>query len=165
MEKNVKEGHFREDLYYRINVITLNLPPLRERKQDIAVLAEYFLQVKCSNLGRELVSLSSEAIQALEKYNWPGNVRQLENLLERALVFCDGSELKVEDLNLPFNEKVKTYYSLEEKIDDDKSLKSEEKMIIKSTLEKNNWNISKSAKRLGIARATLYRKMDNYGLR
>lgn len=116
-------------------------------------------------MGRELVSLSSEAIKALEKYNWPGNVRQLENLLERALVFCDGSELKVEDLNLPFNEKVKTYYSLEEKIDDDKSLKSEEKMIIKSTLEKNNWNISKSAKRLGIARATLYRKMDNYGLR
>jgi len=156
LKRQVELGLFREDLYYRINVITLNLPPLRARRGDIMLLADHFLRKKADKSGKQIASISPEAIDLLSKYRWPGNVRELENIIERALVFSNGQEIEAELLHLPLCE-VKTYGS-------ESSLKSEEKEIIRNTLMKNQGNISKTAKILGITRATLYRKMRHHDL-
>lgn len=156
LKQQVDLGLFRQDLYYRINVITLNLPPLRERSRDIIVLADHFLKKIAHKTGKQIVTISPDAIDLLVKYSWPGNVRELENIIERALVFSNGKEIEAEFLHLPLSE-MKTYGS-------ESSLKSEEKELIRSTLIKNQGNISKSAKILGVTRATLYRKMRYHDL-
>lgn len=156
LKRQVDLGLFRQDLYYRINVITLNLPPLRERSGDIMLLADHFLRKKAGKTGDQDVFLTPSAIDFMKKYNWPGNVRELENILERATVFSNGKPLEAESLHLPLNE-VKIH-------NNESSLKSEEKEIIRNTLIKTQGNISKTAKILGITRATLYRKMRYHDL-
>lgn len=156
LKRQVDLGLFRQDLYYRINVITLSLPPLRERIGDIIPLADHFLQKKAVKNRKRIVSLNSQAIDLLKKYNWPGNVRELENVIERAVVFCNGKEIAAEFLHLPVSE-IKTQNS-------ESSLKSEEKKIIMNTLIRTQGNISKTARILGITRATLYRKMRFHDL-
>jgi DNA-binding NtrC family response regulator len=157
LEKAVAEGAFREDLYYRLNVFSIFVPPLRERKSDIPTLANHFVKRIAATRGMGPMHISPEAMDALVRYDWPGNVRELENGIERAMVVGKPPELRAEDL--PFQ--VMGRGSLPSS----GSLASIEKAHVQRVLEQNGWNISRSAEILQIDRATLYHKIEKYGLR
>ena len=154
LKKAISENRFREDLFYRLNVISIHVPPLRERKEDIPLLAKAFIHRYCLELNKEPVQIASSAMQLLMDYNWPGNVRELENVIERALVIGRGLEIVTDDL--PFSHKELGTESFP------KSLKLMEKMHIKRILEEMDWNISKAARVLEIDRQTLYNKIEKY---
>jgi two-component system response regulator AtoC len=153
---------FRRDLLFRLNVITLTIPPLRERGEDILLLAEHFLQTKTSI--RNPKKLSSAAEKALLQYNFPGNVRELEHIIERAIIFAEGNTIQLEDLNLPTSSRPLSDYSL---VNEDRviSLEEMEKIHIKRALNFNNWNRENTARTLGISQKTLYSKIIKYSLR
>ena len=157
LEELVKDGKFREDLYYRLNVFSLVVPPLRERRQDIPLLAHYFLNRFTTSMNKPIKDISKEATDFIVKYDWPGNVRELENAIERAVVVGKNSSIKVDDL--PF------HLSAVDEDSGDKSLSAFEKKHILKILNENNWNISRSAHILEIDRVTLYNKINKYGLR
>jgi DNA-binding NtrC family response regulator len=159
LEDLVKQGKFREDLYYRLNVFSIIIPPLRERIGDIPVLAFYFLNNFCTAMNKNIKNISPEAMEFLCRYDWPGNVRELENAIERAVVVGKGDTIKVDDL--PFH----VSSSPSTNMDGDKSMTAMEKKHISRVLNENNWNISKSALELEIDRVTLYNKINKYGLR
>ncbi|MEJ5262535.1 MAG: sigma-54 dependent transcriptional regulator [Ignavibacterium sp.] len=159
LEELVKEGKFREDLYYRLNVFTIHIPPLRERVDDIPLLANYFLKKYTTSMNKKITGISDEAINFMLRYKWPGNVRELENAIERAVVICRNDKIQLEDL--PFKVSNNTQWTDAE----DKSLSEVEKRHIALVLKENNWNISKSAEDLKIDRVTLYNKIKKYGLR
>jgi DNA-binding NtrC family response regulator len=154
LKKAISEKRFREDLFYRLNVISIHVPPLRERKEDIPLLTKAFIRRYCLELNKEPVQIASSAMQLLMDYNWPGNVRELENVIERALVIGRGIEIVTDDL--PFSRKELGTESFP------KSLKLMEKMHIKKILEELDWNISKAARVLEIDRQTLYNKIEKY---
>lgn len=155
--KGIEENRFREDLYYRLNVISIHLPPLRERKEDISLLAASFVQRYCFEMNKEERNISPSALNALMAYSWPGNVRELENVIERALVIGTGREIRTEDL--PFSQKAPGPETLP------KSLKMMEKFHIERILDDNEWNISRSARELDIDRQTLYNKIEKYTIK
>ena len=159
LEELVKEGEFREDLYYRLNVFTIYIPPLRERREDIPILAHFFLQKFSTSMNKPIKKIDCEAMDFLVKYDWPGNVRELENAIERAVVIGKTDTLNVE--NLPFH--IASNHI--ETNSGDKSLAAVEKKYILQILNENNWNISRSATQLQIDRVTLYNKINKYGLR
>jgi DNA-binding NtrC family response regulator len=159
LEELVKTGRFREDLYYRLNVFTIVVPPLRERRDDIPILAYYFLNKFSTIMNKPVKNISKEAMDFLMNYEWPGNVRELENAMERAVVAGKNESIKVEDL--PFHVSANSF----ESHDGDKTLSSIEKRYILRTLNENNWNISRTAQVLSIDRVTLYNKINKYGLR
>ena len=153
----IKKGEFREDLFYRLNVISIHVPPLRERKEDIPLLANAFVKQQCMEMNREIVKISPPALRQLMDYHWPGNVRELENIIERALVIGGGKEILTDDL--PF-------FRTDPGVSDSpKSLKMMEKNHILRILEQTEWNISKAARELDIDRQTLYNKMNKYGIK
>lgn len=154
LKKMVKEGSFREDLYYRLNVVNINVPPLRERKEDIPLLADFFVQKYCTSMSRSLAKIDQSAIKRLMEYDFPGNVRELENIIERALVVGNGKEIKVKDLPL----------SREMPADQTESLDDLEKQHIRRILDKYSWNISRAAKALQVDRVTLYNKIRKFDL-
>lgn len=156
LEKLVKEGKFREDLFYRLNVFSIHIPPLRERRNDIAILAYYFLNKLAKAMNKQLSKISDDAMDFLTKYEWPGNVRELENAIERAVVIGKGDEILVD--HLPF------HYSISDD-PDGKTLAAVEKRHILKMLLDNNWNISRCADILDIDRVTLYNKIDKYELK
>jgi DNA-binding NtrC family response regulator len=164
LEEEVKQGRFREDLYYRINVITIDLPPLRERVGDIRLLAEHFLQMYCTQNNRKIFSISDKAIQYLERYPWPGNVRELEKVIERAALLSKSKFLTPEDfpdsIIKESNQQQKQYKPMSLKA----ALAEPEKNIIRQALEANQWNRQATAKALQINRTTLFKKMKQYGL-
>jgi DNA-binding NtrC family response regulator len=159
LEEMVKQGRFREDLYYRLNVFSIVVPPLRERKSDIPVLAHFFLNRFSTSMNKPIKKISAEAMDFMMKYEWPGNVRELENAIERAVVVGKGNAITVEDL--PFHVTPEMFPS----IIGDTTLAAFERRYILNTLIDSNWNISKSANILGIDRVTLYNKIQRYGLR
>jgi DNA-binding NtrC family response regulator len=154
LKKAISENRFREDLFYRLNVISIHVPPLRERKEDVPLLAKAFIYRYCLELNKEPVQITSPAMQLLMDYDWPGNVRELENVIERALVIGRGLEIVTDDL--PFSRKELGTEEFP------KSLKLMEKMHIKKILEEMDWNISKAARVLEIDRQTLYNKIEKY---
>jgi two-component system response regulator AtoC len=157
MKKAVASGQFREDLYYRLNVVTIDLPPLREREEDIPLLANHFLKKFAAENQKEVSGFSPEVTDFLLKYQWPGNVRELENTIERAVILAQNSEIQLADLlqkNSPLVGSASPGRSLEEI----------EKNHIISILNETGRNYSKAAKILGISRATLYSKAKTYGL-
>jgi DNA-binding NtrC family response regulator len=156
LEKKIKDKTFREDLYYRLNVISILVPPLRERKADIILLAEYFIKKYNQKCHKTILGITQYAKDALLSYSWPGNVRELENAIERAVVLCRGEAIDIEDLP---NLKVDST-----KISGDESIKELEKKHILNILEKTDWNLGKTAEILGIHRNTLRLKMREYGL-
>lgn len=158
LEKLVEEGVFREDLYYRINVFTIFIPPLRERKSDILPLAEYFIQKYARTMGKPVKKISSAAQEILLAYPWPGNVRELENAIERAMVVGKHSEIMREDLPLHLN-------GQESKNLDLLKLEDLEKQHIEKILTDTKGNISRAANLLGIDRVTLYNKIKKYGIK
>ncbi|HVO73122.1 MAG TPA: sigma-54 dependent transcriptional regulator [Ignavibacteriaceae bacterium] len=159
LENLVKAGKFREDLYYRLNVFSINIPPLRERRQDISLLAYFFLNKFSTAMNKPIKNISQEAMDFLVKYDWPGNVRELENAIERAVVV--GKTNKIEVPDLPFH--VSSSAVTEDL--SGKSLSAVESKYILKVLNENNWNISRSAQILEIDRVTLYNKINKYGLR
>jgi DNA-binding NtrC family response regulator len=154
IKKAISENRFREDLFYRLNVISIHIPPLRERKDDIPLLVKAFIRRCCLAMNKEQVKIAPSAMKLLMDYNWPGNVRELENVIERALVIGRGEEIVTEDL--PFSRKELGTEALPN------SLKLMEKMHIKKILGETDWNISKAARVLEIDRQTLYNKIEKY---
>ena len=157
LEKAVQENTFREDLYYRLNVFSIFVPPLRERKSDIPLLVNYFAQKYAHAMAKPIASVSPEAMDVLVRYNWPGNVRELENAIERAMVVGKPPAILPEDLPFRLSDKNNMPHN--------GSLAAIEKTHIAHVLEQNNWNISRSAEILEIDRVTLYNKIHKYGLR
>ncbi len=155
LEKLVAEGKFREDLYYRVNVFTIHVPPLRERRSDIPVLANYFVQKFARQMNKPFLKISDEAMEILLNHSWPGNVRELENAIERAMVVGKPPEIKPSDLPFHIDKNF---------MNDSDSLEEIEKNHIQRVLKKYDWNISRAAGALGIDRVTLYNKIKKYGL-
>lgn len=156
LQKAVEEGRFRDDLYYRLNVITIHIPPLRERKEDIPLLVEHFVEKFNIQMGKRVKGVSQEAMRLLMEYDWPGNVRELENVMERAMVITKGELITPEDLFLPTSRKAE---------ENPMSLEAVEKAHILKVLNETGWNIQRSAQILGIDRTTLYHKIRRYGLK
>ncbi len=154
LQKAIKENRFREDLYYRLNVISIHVPPLRDRKEDIPLLVKAFIEKSCLEMNKEVVKIAPSALKLLMVYNWPGNVRELENVIERALVIGLSKEIVPEDL--PFSRKEMELYT------SSKSLKMMEKLHIERILDESDWNISRAARELDIDRQTLYNKIEKY---
>ncbi|KPJ51329.1 hypothetical protein AMJ40_00030 [candidate division TA06 bacterium DG_26] len=154
--EQVKKGRFREDLYFRINVIPMRVPPLRERKSDIKILVDHFLSLYCKRFDLKLKKIANEALKILSDYDWPGNIRELENVIERAVVLQDGNTIGPDDLPALTPKSI---------IAPRKSIRAAEIHRIMEVLEETNWNKSKAAKILGIHLSTLYRKMETYGIK
>jgi DNA-binding NtrC family response regulator len=164
LSKMTKEGKFREDLFYRLNVIQLKVPSLRERREDIAVLAEHFLQKFSTERGIKKMGISSEAMKAMLSYDWPGNVRELENAIERAVVMGDGSRIVVDDLPIG-----KTDLGFQEGIEVGMRLKDAQdifkKEFLRKTLAYTQGSQKKAAEILGIQRTYLSRLISEFSLR
>jgi len=166
LKELIKEGKFREDLYYRLNVLPIQLPPLRERKGDIPILVQFILEKIAYRLNRPVVDLAPEAMEYLKNYRWPGNIRELENLLERLVAFCPGNK-PIDEQDLP-NEIVFPETEVHRSVKNTKGLLDArsrfEKMYILSALRKASWNQSEAARALGIHRNTLIKKIQALGL-
>lgn len=159
--KLVEEGKFREDLYYRLNVIRIHIPPLRERKEDIPALVEYFINKFREREGKPIKGITKEALDLLLKYNYPGNVRELENIIERAVVLSRDEYITTRDL--PFQ--VLAYSEEKTELPLPKRLELIEKQLIIDSLERNNWVQTKAASELGISERVLRYKMEKYGIK
>jgi DNA-binding NtrC family response regulator len=155
LKKMVDEGTFREDLYYRLNVVNISIPPLRHRAGDIPMLVNHFIRKYCTSMSRDIVTIEPAAMKRLEQYDFPGNVRELENMVERAVVIGNGKEIRLKDL--PFVTAASN--------DTADSLHDLEKKHITQILDKFEWNISRSAKILKVDRVTLYNKIKKYNLK
>jgi DNA-binding NtrC family response regulator len=157
ISEQVKGGSFRNDLYYRINTVEIHLPPLRERKEDIAPLFEQYLE-EYTKRYRKFLSVDPSLVQQLSKYRWPGNIRELQHSIERAVILCSQPELTLRDFQLQ--------HSL---FGDEPAIKSlnlndVEQEVIRQALRKSNGNLTRAAEELGIGRTTLYRKLEEYGI-
>jgi two-component system nitrogen regulation response regulator NtrX len=171
LEGEIKTGNFREDLFYRLNVVPFTVPPLRDRKEDIPVLTEHFLQLFRRREGREEKHFSPDAVELMKNYDWTVNVRELKNIIERLVIMTPGTNINVEDLppyiaNVdagrgavpPRLENVLECSTLRE------AREEFEKEFILQKLEENNWNVSKTAEIIELERSNLYRKMKIYGI-
>ncbi len=159
LKRLVKEGKFREDLYYRLNVVEINIPPLRERKEDILPLAYHFLNLFNRKYSKRIKGFSAEAEEQLLSYPWYGNVRELKNMVERAVLFCDSGEIGTEDISCLF-----THREGEGK-KEFKTIKDLEREYIVEVLRQVNFNKRKAAQILGIPLRTFYRKLESYGIK
>lgn len=162
----IKERKFREDLYYRINVILINMPPLREHREDIPLLAKYFLESYKKEFNRPDLELSNDAINFLSLHDYPGNIRELQNIIYRAAAFCSSATIEKEDIALSFTSELFDVSTVQPITNNElKTLDEWERDILIKTIEKHSHNLTKVCKELGIGRTTLWRKMKKYGLR
>lgn len=159
IERMIREGTFRKDLYYRVNVVEIKLPPLRERREDIAPLVELFLRRFSTQAGKDIKAVDEDALEALTAYSWPGNVRELANVIERALVIATGSTIGLKELPERLREESRERGSTLRELLNDK-----EREIIAGTYESSGRNKEATALALGIDLATLYRKMKKLGM-
>src|SRR6185503_3738032 len=158
LNQEIAAGRFREDLFYRLNVIPFFVPPLRERREDIPVLARYFMRVFSAEHGKPPKDFSADAFDLMMDYSWPGNVRELRNEIERLVIMAQNGVIRAGDLSLPngaVTSKVSTLHEARAQY---------EREFILSKLKENNWNISQTARLLGLERSYLYRKMKAYGI-
>ncbi|GHA54066.1 sigma-54-dependent transcriptional regulator [Pontibacter akesuensis] len=161
----VREGSFRQDLLYRINTVEINLPPLRERREDIKLLAEHFLQVYRQKYDRAGLKLNADTMQRLSAYRWPGNIRELDHAMERAVILCDGNTLSPDDFYFaPDEDREQQRQESQGIADADYTLDTLEKMMVQKALVKHSGNITHAAKDLGITRTALYRRIEKHGL-
>jgi two-component system, NtrC family, response regulator HydG len=158
LAEEVREGRFRDDLFYRLNVIEITIPPIRERREDIPLLAEHFVQHIASQLGKDVSAISSEALRLLMDYDWPGNVRELENVIERAIVTSRNGTLVESDFSwLAVRNKSGQNWEVP-----DVPLSELERRAIIAVLERKRGNVREAAVSLGIDRSTLYDKLKRY---
>jgi len=155
LKSMVEKGSFREDLFYRLNVVNIHVPPLRERIEDITLLVEYFINKYCTKMNKPVLTMDKAALKRLEAYAFPGNIRELENMVERAIVIGNGKKINLKDL--PFGKDV-----VDSSVE---SLEDFERTFILRILNKYNWNITHAAKALKVDRVTLYNKIKKYDLK
>ena len=155
LKSMVEKGTFREDLYYRLNVMNINVPPLRDRVDDIPLLVEYFIKKYCTSMNKPLITIEPAALKRMMGYPFPGNIRELENMVERAIVVGNGKKIMLRDLPLGKDVIDTSVESLDEF----------EKAFILQILNKYSWNISRTAQALKVDRVTLYNKIKKYGLK
>ncbi|MBO5769096.1 MAG: sigma-54-dependent Fis family transcriptional regulator, partial [Bacteroidales bacterium] len=158
LEKMVRDGLFREDLYYRINTIPLALPPLRDRNDEIVPLAELFLKKYAARYHRSVKSLSAEAVSLLCSHRWSGNIRELQNCIEKAVILSEGEQLQSADIQLAPSR----LYEDVSKMTGEESLDDAEEQAIRAAMLRFGGNLSMVAKSLGISRPTLYAKLKKY---
>ena len=174
LKEEIKKGNFREDLYYRLSVIPIHLPPLRERKGDVEKLIKHFLRIKAFKLDKEVPKISYDLYNKLLNYSWPGNIRELENCIENIVNLdgnisyqftdnlekeCKNKKIEEKTIDISNDSKENGIYI---EIGDSFNIKDIEKILIKKALKVNDCNMSKTAKSLGISRNTLYYKLDKY---
>jgi DNA-binding NtrC family response regulator len=171
LKDQVSRKEFREDLFFRLSVIPIHIPPLRERISDVRLLAQFFLEKFSRELHRQGLQLIPEAARALEEYSWPGNVRELQNTIERAVILCDGKSIKREDLNFAFenrqqSEEFAHMIDLSGSLTDvsGRASRAAEKIKIKQALELTNWNKTQAAEMLDVSYKTLLNKVKEYEL-
>lgn len=155
--KLIEAGQFREDLYYRINTVELELPPLRKRPEDIEVLCNYFLKIYKKKYKKGNLSINRSAINLMKQYQWPGNIRELQHLIERAVILSEKNNLNFLDFQNKKNKAIN-------KNEDSLNLQENEKSLILNAIERTNGHMSKAAKELGITRSSLYRRLEKYDL-
>jgi transcriptional regulator with PAS, ATPase and Fis domain len=165
LEEAVSKGKFRGDLFERLNVISIYLPPLRERREDIPILVEHFIEIFNNETSKRIKGISQSALDALMQHEWPRNVRELKNVIERTIIFMDGDVIEEKALRfsapIPQHDNDKSIASLPV----GSSLEEMEKVLIEKTLEANEWNKRKTARQLGIKHPkTLLDKIKKYGL-
>ncbi len=166
LEQAVHDGTFREDLFYRINIVTLDLPTLAERIADIPMLADHFLKKSAAEMGRQILGFDEDAMQVMQRYGWPGNVRELENVIARAVVLCRGRHISEDDLPVKLIESSDVPDAAGNYIPTPlkQALEIPEKRILEAALRANDWNRQLTADQLDINRTTLYKKMKRFGL-
>ena len=157
LQATVEEGIFREDLLYRLNTVEVKLPPLRERREDIPLLAAHFLGVQAVRYRRVLEGFSEAAMEALKRHPWPGNVRELEHAVERAVLMAPGSVVQADDLGLEGSRSTTPIF-------EEMTLDEAEKALIERALEREEGNVSRAARALGLSRSALYRRLQRHGL-
>ncbi|HXH27855.1 MAG TPA: sigma-54 dependent transcriptional regulator [Candidatus Polarisedimenticolia bacterium] len=162
LEAAIKEGRFREDLFYRLNVVNVNVPPLRDRTEDIVPLADHFLKAFARELRRRVTSFSPEAVRRLQEYRWPGNVRELENTVERAVLMCEGETIRPVDLTLLDREH--TVNMTPQLAADLLNLEQLEKTALLEALKRSNWVQKEAAKLLGISSRVMNYKVHKHGI-
>ncbi len=170
LEKAVKEGKFREDLYYRLNVLTIHIPPLREREDDIEVITKYFITKYSKEIRKNIKGITKEAMDILKNYSWPGNVRELLNVIRKAVVMADGEYIDIKDLDRKIFQTVNienaslNHFSLNLN-HTLPALDTAKIQLLKKAYEETNGNISKMAKILGVSRPTVYKLIEKYKIR
>jgi DNA-binding NtrC family response regulator len=160
----VAERQFRQDLYYRINVVSIHLPALRERISDIPLLCKHFLEKCSAQCPRKVVGFTEQAMDLMQRYQWPGNIRELENVVERAIVLGKDQLIQVADLPAPLHRNAQDALAAGQKGHLKAALQDPERRLILEALEAHNWNRQETAEALGINRTTLYKKMKRYGV-
>lgn len=159
LEKKIKEGKFRDDLYYRLNVVSIKVPPLRERKDDIPLLVDTFLREFCKEHKKQAMTIKQDALQKLIDYSWPGNVRELRNLLESIIILSKKTEITLDDIPLHIREGI-----VPSMLTETGNIRDAEKTLIVDALHKTKNNKTKAAELIGISRRTLHRKIKEYGV-
>jgi DNA-binding NtrC family response regulator len=166
LETEIRKGNFREDLFYRLNVMAILVPPLRERSTDIPALVEHFIQKYTKKVGKSVREISHEAMRFLMEYSWPGNVRQLESVIERVILLCETDRIELEDLpsEIKTGPVPITDFDFQLPVEGFSLEEFERELIIK-TMEKNQWVIAKAAKQLGLSYKTLQYRLDKFQVR
>jgi len=161
LEEGVREGRFREDLYYRIRVIPIVLPPLRQRSDDIPLLVNHFREKFNREMGKQIAGLSPQSLMALEQYSFPGNIRELQNVMEHAFVCCEDHIIQFE--HLPAD--LQRHYLEHQEWSDTETLQTVERQAIFRALDKSGWHFKEASQQLGIGRSTLWRKVRQFGIK
>jgi transcriptional regulator with GAF, ATPase, and Fis domain len=184
LERAMRENKFRQDLYYRLNVMTILLPPLRERRDDLPTLVSHYVQKCNQEFGRQTAGVSPEVMEVFRHYPWPGNVRELVNLIERAVILCPGETIQVTDLPVPLQEFAREHVPAAPAVEPtppaastaselwsrrkrtrDEAAKELEQKLIADALERSQGNVAKAAREVGVSRVQFYRLLDRYGMR
>lgn len=166
LEAMVKDGRFREDLYYRLNIIPIVIPPLRNRRDDIPALVDFFIAKHVASSHRAIRGLTPGARNLIMSYSWPGNVRQLESAIERAILLCEGNEIEVEDLPVEIRQEGTSAAAFNFKLPPEGiSFDEVERSLITQAMEQTNWNITRAAKLLGLSFRTLQYRLEKFGIK
>jgi transcriptional regulator with GAF, ATPase, and Fis domain len=175
LPEKIKEGAFREDLFYRLNIVPIQLPPLRERKEDISLLALHFLKKYCQEMGKNPKVLSPAALKLLTDYSWPGNVRELENSIERAVIMTDEEVLLPQHFPFPLRDSTEGIsFNLPRTSEElkelkrhlrDKAVEEAERLFVLGALTRNDWNVTRSAKEVGMLRPNFQALMRKHNIR
>jgi len=166
LEAMAREGRFREDLYYRLNIIPIVIPPLRNRRDDIPALVDFFIAKHSVGSHREIRGLTASARNLIMSYSWPGNVRQLESAIERAILLCEGTEIDAEDLPVEIRQEGTSAAAFNFKLPPEGiSFEDVERSLITQAMEQTNWNITRAAKLLGLSFRTLQYRLEKFGIK
>lgn len=168
LEEAIKSGHFSDDLYFLLNVVPFDLVPLRERKSDIPELVDHFLETFCRREMREKKSINADVIEVLQRYDWPGNIRELKNIMERLVIMSSTTSIDLQQLPEAILERSKAAFVCDDMPSDSASLRGAredfERLFIMQKLEENDWNITRTAEAIDLERSNLHRKIRSYGI-